>query len=242
MFWSPDIAATRPDAVFCVTAAMGLLGLRKLQCELGESVAVVGLGLLGLAALRCASLDGCMPLIGIDFNPVRRQIAHDYGADYTFSPDEPDLASKIRELTRDSGRGETIKNIPQGGCNGVIEVTGNPAALDAALDYTAPFGRIALVGCSRTPTERLDFYNKVHRPGISLLGGHNFARPRTDSQAGFWTMRRDMSFLLRLIQQKRFDPSRMLNVVAPPEQAPELYARLLAHDQNLLGVVFDWSR
>ena len=172
----------------------------------------------------------------------RRQIAHDYGADYTFSPDEPDLASKIRELTRDSGRGETIKNIPQGGCNGVIEVTGNPAALDAALDYTAPFGRIALVGCSRTPTERLDFYNKVHRPGISLLGGHNFARPRTDSQAGFWTMRRDMSFLLRLIQQKRFDPSRMLNVVAPPEQAPELYARLLAHDQNLLGVVFDWSR
>ncbi len=235
-------AVSSYDAVFCVTAAMGLQGLRKLQCELGESVAVVGLGLLGLAALRCAALDGAMPLIGIDYNPVRREIARDYGADYTFSPDEPDLAAKIRELTQNSGRGDTIANFPQGGCNGVIEVTGNPAALDMALDYTAPFGRVALVGCSRTPTEQLDFYNKVHRPGISLIGGHNFVRPPQDSRTGFWTMRRDMSFLLRLIELGRFNPSRMRDVVAAPEEAPGLYARLLEHEPNLLGIVFDWTK
>ncbi|MBR0459664.1 MAG: zinc-binding dehydrogenase [Victivallales bacterium] len=230
------------DAVFCVTAAMGLQGLRKVQCELGESVAVVGLGLLGLAALRCAALNGAMPLIGIDFNPVRCEIAREFGADYTFSPDEPNLAEKIRELTKESGRGETIAGFPQGGCNGVLEVTGNPAALAAALEYTAPFGRVALVGCSRTPTEQLDFYNKVHRPGISLIGAHNFARPQDNSRAGFWTMRRDMSFLLRLIAQGRFVPSRMRNVVAAPEDAPSLYARLLAHEPNLLGIVFDWTK
>ena len=181
------------DAVFAVTAAMGLQGIRKVRPELGESVAVMGLGLLGLAAVRCAHLSGAFPLIALDFNKKRRTIAKEFGADFVFSPDEPELKRKIQDLTH-------------GGINALIEVTGNPDALNSALDFMAPLGRIALVGCSRLPTEQIDFYHKVHKPGISIIGAHNFVRPRNDSHPGYWTMRDDMRTLLRLTAAGKFKP------------------------------------
>lgn len=215
------------DAIFVVTAAMGLQGIRKIRPELGESIAVMGLGLLGLAAVRCAHLSGAFPAIALDFNAKRRAIAKEYGADYAFSPDEPDLQSKIKDITH-------------GGINGLIEVTGNPEAINSALDLMAPFGRVALVGCSRTATEKLDFYHKVHRPGISIIGAHNFARPREDSYPGYWTNRADMQTLLRLIAGGKFTPSAMRTEVAKPDEAPEIFRRLVKGEPDMLGVLFDW--
>ena len=54
-------------AVFAVIASMGLQGVRKARPEFGESLAVMGLGLLGLFAVRCAYLDGLFPVIAIVF-------------------------------------------------------------------------------------------------------------------------------------------------------------------------------
>lgn len=222
-----DAAIASEDAVFAVTAAMGLQGVRKVRPELGESVAVMGLGLLGLAAVRCARLSGALPLVAVDFNEARRGIARGFGADHVFSPDEPDLVPKIRDLTN-------------GGVNALVEVTGNPAAVNSALDLMAPLGRIALVGCSRTPTEQIDFYHKVHKPGISIIGAHNFARPPNDSYPGYWTMRDDMKMLLRLIGAGKFKPSAMRNKIARPEDAPEIFRGLVKGDPGMPGVLFDW--
>ncbi len=215
------------DAVFAVTAAMGLQGIRKVRPELGESVAVMGLGLLGLAAVRCAHLSGAFPLIALDFNKKRRAIAKEFGAGFVFSPDEPELKRKIQDLTH-------------GGINALIEVTGNPDALNSALDFMAPLGRIALVGCSRLPTEQIDFYHKVHKPGISIIGAHNFVRPRNDSHPGYCTMRDDMRTLLRLTAAGKFKPSAMQSEIAKPEDAPEIFRRLVKGDPDMLGVLFDW--
>ena len=159
-------------AVFAVIASMGLQGVRKARPEFGESLAVMGLGLLGLFAVRCAYLDGLFPVIALDFNERRRKLALEFGADAAFSPDEPELAEKIRHLT--GGKGVNV----------VVEVTGNPEALNGALDFTAPYGRITLTGCSRTPTHEIDFYHKVHCPGISIIGAHNMARPLHDGRHG----------------------------------------------------------
>jgi len=222
-----DSAIASEDAVFAVTAAMGLQGVRKVRPELGEAVAVMGLGLLGLAAVRCTHLSGAFPLVAIDFNEKRRKIARKFGADHVFAPDEPDIREKVREVTG-------------GGVNALVEVTGNPAALNSALDLVAPFGRIALVGCSRTPTEKIDFYHKIHKPGISIIGAHNFVRPSNDSYPGYWTMCDDMEMLLRLIGAGKFVPSGMRSEIARPEEAPEIFSRLVKGDPNMLGVLFDW--
>ncbi len=224
-----DDALSAHTAVFAIVAAMGLQGVRKARPEFGESLAVMGLGLLGLFAVRCAYLNGLFPLIAIDYNRRRRELALAFGADAAFSPDEPDLAEKIRSLT--GGKGADV----------VVEVTGNPEALNGALDFTAPFGRVTLTGCSRTPTHELDFYHKVHCPGISIIGAHNMARPLHDARPGNWTMREDMALLLRLFSAGRIRTESLLNVVASPADAPAIFERITRGDPELLGVIFDWK-
>ena len=217
------------EAVFCVVGCMGFQGVRRCRPEFGESLMVMGLGLLGQFAVQTARLSGCYPVFGLDFNASRRKVALELGADAVFSPDEPGLKEKILALTG-------------GGCNSVIEVTGNPQAVVQGLEMTARFGRFALVGCNRTPTEKIDFYNLVHRPGISVIGAHNMARPKNDRQPGIWTMKDDMAVLLRYLSAKRLKTRPLLTRIADPTEAPEIYAQLFARDLDVLGVVYDWQK
>lgn len=218
------------DAIFAVVGCMGFQGVRKVRPELGESMMVMGLGLLGQIAAQCCALSGAFPLIALDFNEKRRDIALKHGTNYAFSPDEPELAQKVKELTR-GGKG----------VNCVIEVTGNPAAVKQGLKMTAPLGRVALVGCSRTPTLEIDFYNDVHRPGIKLIGAHNYVRPAEDSYPGYWTMREDMALLMDLIKAGRVNTRCLLTDMPAPKDAPGIYKRFVDGDPDILGVVFDWT-
>lgn len=190
---------------------------------------VMGLGLLGQFAVQTAHLCGCFPVIALDYNEKRRNIALESGADAAFSPDEPDLEEKIQSLTEGKG------------VNNTVEVTGNPQAVVQALKLTAPFGRVSLVGCSRTPTENIDFYNLVHRPGITIIGAHNMARPLDDRRPGVWTMAEDMKILLKFMAAGRLQSKLLHTFTADPSEAPQIYDRLFARDPDMLGVVFDWK-
>ena len=79
---------------------------------------------------------------------IEAQIALDPGAE--------DFAAHVRELTR-------------GGVNCCVEVTGSGAALNQALDCMARFGRVSLLSCTRISDFTVDFYRKVHYPGIHLI-------------------------------------------------------------------------
>ncbi|MBP5672405.1 MAG: zinc-binding alcohol dehydrogenase [Victivallales bacterium] len=217
------------EAVFCVVGCMGSQGVRRCRPEFGESLMVMGLGLLGQFAVQTARLSGCFPVIGMDFHEKRRNIALQLGADAVFSPDEPSLNDKILLLT--DGRG----------CDSVIEVTGNPQAVVQGLQLTAAFGRIALVGCNRTPTESIDFYNLVHRRGITVIGAHNMARPLVERRPGIWTMKEDMALLLRFMSAGRLQAKPLLTQIADPTEAPGIYDRLFERNPEILGVVFNWK-
>ena len=190
---------------------------------------VMGLGLLGQFAVQTARLSGCFPVIGLDYNEKRRKIALENGADAVFAPDDPQLEPQLRAMT--GGKG----------VDSLIEVTGNPQAVVQGLKMTATGGRVALVGCSRTPTENLDFYNLVHRPGITILGAHNMARPLNERRPGVWTMAEDMEILLRFMAAGRLCSKPLHTMTADPADAPGIYDRLFARDPEMLGVVFDWS-
>lgn len=217
------------EAVFCTVGCMGFQGVRRCRPEIGESFMVMGLGLLGQIAVQTAHLSGAYPVIALDFNAKRRELALATGADAAFSPDEDRLADKIKALT--NGRG----------VDAVAEITGNPQAVVQGLQLTAPGGRFSLVGCSRTPTENMDFYNLVHRPGIVILGAHNVARPLNDRRPGVWTMQEDMQILLRYMAAGRLKSRHLITKIADPAEAPGIYSRLFARDPELLGVVFDWK-
>lgn len=218
------------DAAFVVIAAMGLQGVRKLQLQLGESAMVIGLGLLGVFATQLAAVDGAIPVIVSDFDAKRRELALALGADHAFSPDESDLAEKIRELTYGKG------------ADAIVEVTGAAVALQQALTYVAWQGRISLLGCTRISDANIDFYQYVHRRGVSLIGAHTFVRPQVDSYPGYWTTQDDYRTLLALIAARRLAVRPIISEVVSPERAPAVYRRLAEEKHPPLGIVFDWEQ
>ena len=218
------------EAAFVVIAAMGLQGVRKLKLELGESAMVIGLGLLGMFAAQLAKIDGAVPVIVSDFDAKRRDLALQLGADHAFSPDEEGLAERIRELTWGQGP------------NAIVEVTGAAAALQDALGYVARQGRISLLGCTRIPDANIDFYQYVHKTGVSLIGAHTFVRPKVDSYPGYWTARDDYRVLLALIAAGRLRVKPIISEIVSPERAPEVYTRLAEEKHPPLGIVFDWKQ
>ena len=217
------------DALFVIMASMGLGGVRKLALEVGESAMVMGLGLLGIFAVEFCRLSGACPVIAADPNPKRRELALRLGADAALDPLSPDFKEQVKALT--GGKG----------VNACVEVTGISAALKQALSCMALRGRIALLGCTRVSDCAIDFYTEVHRPGITLIGAHNFLpRRRLESAPGNWTHQDDCKAILKLLSAGRIETRPILSRVVKPEEAPEIYRQLCEDPEFPLGTVFDW--
>ena len=124
----------------------------------------------------------------------------------------------------------------------MVEVTGNAAALQQALEYVAWEGRIALLGCTRVSDVPIDFYRDIHKRGIQLFGAHTFARAKQESAPHHWTEQDDYRAFLKLVANGRMKAGALASRVVSPEKAHEVY-RMLAEDPNPpLGIVFDWTR
>lgn len=216
------------DAALCYIGVFPMAALRKTRVELGESMLIMGLGILGLMAVQLAKAAGAVPVIAADPVPERRKKALELGADYALDPLEADFAEKVKELT--------------GGVNTAIEVTGLGKGLNQCLDCMAKMGRIALLGCTRNSDFTVDYYHKVHGPGIELLGAHTSARPKYESYPGHFTQRDDVKTILKLCMTGRIVLESMVDEVHTPEECTEVYERLIS-DRNFPPVVqFDWSK
>lgn len=217
------------EAAISFIATFPLAAIRKTRLEVGESMMVMGLGLLGQLAVQLARAAGAVPIIAVDPVKERREAALKYGADYALDPFAEDFV-------------QTVKALTGGGVNTAIEVTGAGAGLEECLDCMAKFGRIALLGCTRDRNFTIDYYRKVHFPGITIVGAHTNARPMNESYPGYFTHQDDIKTVLKLCANKRINLKRMTGAVYSPEQCQEVFDRLI-NDRNFPIVVqFDWQR
>lgn len=217
------------DAAFVIIASMGLGGVRKLEIELGESAMVMGLGLLGIFAVQFCRLSGANPVIAVDLNPARRELALRLGADYAFDPSADDFLGQVKRATNGQGVRATV------------EVTGASVAMKQALECASWMGRISLLGCTRISDTAVDYYTQVHRPGIKLIGAHNFVRPRVESYPHHWTHQDDCRAILDMISSGRLRVSPIISRVVSPGEAPQIYNELCTDQSFPLGTVFDWK-
>ena len=215
------------EAALLHIACFPLAAIRKCHLELGESALVMGQGILGQIAVLLLRAAGAAPIIAADPNPAKRERALELGADYALDPLAPDFAKTVKELTR-------------GGANVAIEVTGIGAGLDGALDCMKRFSRVALLGCTRHSDFTIDYYRKVHGPGISLIGAHTNARPSLESAPGLWTTYDDITALMKLISCGRLSIIDLIEEIHLPGECPEIYRRL-CEEKTFPVVQFDWS-
>lgn len=217
------------EAAFVIIASMGLGGVRKLELELGESAMVMGQGLLGIFSTQFLRLSGANPVIAADLNPERRALALKLGADYAFDPSDENFADKVKEVTKGKG------------VNACVEVTGISKAMKQALECSSWLGRISLLGCTRVSDCSVDYYQMVHRPGVKLIGAHNFVRPKFESYPHHWTHHDDCNAILDMIATKRIQVTPIISRIESPENAAKIYNELCDDKNFPMGTVFDWK-
>ena len=210
-------------------ASFPMAAIRKTRLEMGESAMVMGLGILGMIAVKLLRVAGAAPIVAVDPNPKRREIALKNGADYAFDPFSKSFAEEVKKVTN-------------GGVNVAIEVTGVGAGMDEALDCMARFGRMALLGCTRKYDFSIDYYQKVHRPGITIIGAHTCARPEEESHPGWFTHNDDIKAVLKLCSMGRLEMENLVEEVHEPKECVEVYDRLMNDKDFPIVVQFDWRK
>ncbi len=131
--------------------------LNSLRPPAGSSIAVFGVGSVGLAAIMAAALSGCTTIIAIDLKASRLQVARDLGATHTIDATTEDTVDRIKELTA-------------GGADYSLEVTASPKVLRQAVECLAPTGQCGLIGAAAFGTEVTLDMNSILIPGRTVRG------------------------------------------------------------------------
>ncbi|OQW43882.1 MAG: alcohol dehydrogenase [Proteobacteria bacterium SG_bin6] len=148
---SKDMPLTQAALLGCavITGAGAIFNDSKLRA--GESVAVIGCGGIGLAAINAAKIAGAGQIIAIDPVPEKRALAARLGATHGFGPDEPDLVKKLAALTL-------------GGVDYAIEAVGRPETAELAWTLLKRGGTATILGMIAPG-------KAVSLPGPSFLTG-----------------------------------------------------------------------
>lgn len=226
----PESTATLPESVSydealtAVLATTTMHAIRRAAIEYGDTVAVVGVGVVGLLALQHAKLAGARRVIAIDTNEQRLQLAREVAADEVFNPVEgqPDF-------------GETGPDV-------VIEAAGNEAALRSAIEYVRDRGRVVVLGYHAKPETYLlgdDFY---HKELLLIATRATGPKPGMDPSYVRWTSETSLRYAVELIGAGKIHASCMLGPVLPWDELPALYDRLDAGELGGAGLLrVDWK-
>ena len=224
----PVPAGLPDDAAACFQLlAIAMQAVRKARIELGESVVVLGAGMVGIMAMRLAQLCGGLPVVGVDVDAGRRQLARQLGADATLSGGDFLLEDLRKPLDAE-------------GAAVVIEATGAPQLINTAFDLAAWRGRVVLLGSTRGDTEAVNFYRDVHKKGLQIIGAHESARPRRDSSPGAWTKLEEQALCLRLMALGRVDVAPLLTHRYAWRDFALAYEHLAEYDRSALGMLIEW--
>jgi 2-desacetyl-2-hydroxyethyl bacteriochlorophyllide A dehydrogenase len=216
------------EATWAVLACTTQLGVRRAQLQLGETVGVVGLGMLGQLVTQYLAVAGARRIIAIDPAQTRLAVAKAHGATHILPLDVAGARSEIEQIT--AGRMLDV----------VFDITGHPPVLALAIQLLRQFGRLVLLGDSPTPTQQ-HLGPGVVRNSISILGIHAAARPDQASDFNPWSAQEMAALFFDYLLQGRMRVSDLVTHRHSPHDAPQVYEGLRRDRSAAIGVIFDWS-
>jgi L-iditol 2-dehydrogenase len=231
----PEEVALIPDGVSFDHASFGVLGsvamngVRKAKIELGESVAISGMGLVGQLSLQLASQTGCESLLASDFCDLRLRIAKELGATHICNLTTCNIRENVRELT--GGRGLDV----------IIEASGYPEALLMAFELARIGGRIILLGSIWNRKIEVDFMD-FHLKDLTLIGAHQPKCPTVETIYFPWTQQYNRREILRMISDGRLSVGKLITHKLHFTEISEAYRLLRDEKDKTLGIVLDWER
>ena len=217
------------DGTWGTLACTTQLAARRGDLALGESVAVVGLGMLGQLVVQYLYLAGARRVMAIDLVEGRLELARDHGATHTIAKD---AAAAREDVVRITG-GRML--------DAVWDVTGHPAALSQCVQLVRQHGRVILTGDTPTPSQQY-LGAGVLSNSVAILGVHGESHAPHYSSHTPWTKPEIVALFYDYLLDGRMRVSDLVTHRHAPAEAPDVYARLQTERAASIGVVFDWSR
>jgi threonine dehydrogenase-like Zn-dependent dehydrogenase len=145
------------------SSATSLHALRKARLKAGETVAVFGIGGLGMSAIQLARALGALDVYAVDINADKLQVAAQYGA----IPVNAALGDPVAEIQRLTGRR---------GVDVALELIGLPQTMRQAVQSLGVFGRAVWVGIT-DKSVALDSYHEVLGKEAEIIGSDDHLLP-----------------------------------------------------------------
>jgi len=226
------------DAAVSYLPSWSVSALHLARYQAGETVVVVGLGLVGASAAMVAELNGAR-VVGLDLDPRRRSLASSLGLGLVADPS--DRAAISAFLAAGGAAGADI----------VIETTGAWAGFRQAVDLARDFTRIAVMGIYRTPPEPdltqalhgqlFGYPSTFHYKRLEIIGCGSDPAVVTMPAARTATTGSNWDYVLEQAARGRLPLGRLITNVLPPGAIADALDALANGDSSMLGVVFDWE-
>ena len=210
------------DAAYGTIGAIALQGVRQAEPALGETVVVIGLGLIGQITVQLLKAAGCR-VVGIDVDPEAVKLAILSGADAALHRTNEDVGKVVQALTQGRGADAVV----------ITAATPSDDPVKLAGELCRERGRVVLVGDVGLHLPRGPYYMKELEFRMSRSYGPGRYDPAYEEQghdypAGYvrWTENRNIQEFLRLLKTKAVDVARLTTHRFSIDDAPAAYALL----------------
>jgi L-iditol 2-dehydrogenase len=197
------------EAAMIEAVSIAFHATNRTPMKLGDSVVVVGAGMIGQLVIQTVRQAGCGQLIAIDLDDRKLQMARDLGADEGINANSPDVQARLFELTH--GRGSDL----------AFEVVGASASFNTALASLRKGGALTLVGNS-SPKVEMPLQQIVTRE-ITLIG--------VCASSG------EYPACIDLMARRKIDVRAFISAFAPLEDGPMWFDRLYRQEPGLMKVI-----
>lgn len=216
------------DATWAALAVTTQLGVRRANHVLGETVGVVGMGMLGQLVVQYLALSGARKIIAIDPVQGRLALAQAHGATHGLAVNVGDAAAAIQEIT-----GGKMLDV-------IYDVTGHAPVLAGCIPLVRRLGRVILLGDCPTPTQQ-HLAPGVVSNSLAILGIHGTMSPAQASDFTPWSQSEITSLFFDYLLQGRMNVADLVTHHFEPEQAPQVYGGLVKDRSAAIGMIFGWE-
>ena len=220
-----NLCAKVPDnvsddaAAFTVIGSIAVQGIRLLQPTFGETVVVVGLGLIGLIAAQILRANGCR-VVGFDFDQSKIDLANRLGIIAINPSDGTDQVKFVEELTAGIGVDAVL----------ITASAKTNEIISQAARMSRKRGRIVLVGVIGLEISRAEFYEKELTFQVSCSYGpgrydEQYEQRGNDYPIGFvrWTEKRNFEAILNAISSGQLDVEQLITERIPLADYKQIY-------------------
>ena len=200
------------DATLIETLATVRHAQARASIEAGESVAVLGQGTTGLLHTRLAVLCGANPVIAVSRTRWKLDRAAAMGAHHTLDVAAEDAVDEVLRLTR-------------GGADVVVDTTGAPASLGAALEMVRPGGRLVPYAVSHAPCSGFTTF-PLYFKEVSIIGSRALTRA-------------DMEPSIAAVASGQIDVAGFVSATYPLTRAAEAFEAYEGDPGGVLRIVID---